>query len=552
MRVFVQVIMTTIGLFGASVAWTAQAYAETEGGQGTGRGLVVAFEGDGTDPRLVWLGEGVATLIADGLTTAGRPTYTRRERAHIFEGMQLPVGTRLSYATIVRVAEVVGASSLVTGTIELEAERLVVRARSLDVPSGRAEPEVVEQGPVSDLFLITDRVVRRLAGSSPGPTMTESSGPDRPPPLDAFESYIKGLIAASPEMRAQFLEATLERRPAYPRGLLALWDVYTERQEHARALDAAVAVPAQSRLARRARFLAALSLVALERYDEAFGELKGLLSEQPTAALYNDLGIVQLRREKAAAETETPIAYFTRAAKIQPENADFFFNLGYASWLQQDLQAAIYWLRETVRRNPADGDAHFVLAAALQASGRTTEAARERELTRQLSSTYLTWERQAEATGDPVPRGLERSSEDLDGMPTRLLDSVVVQASQQEHSDLARFHRDRGQRFFEQQQNREALEELRKALYLAPYDADTHLWLGRALTKAGRLREAIDSLKISIWSQESVAARVALAAVLLESGDRIAAREHVEQALRLDPASAEANALRARLRRSKC
>ena len=34
----------------------------------------------------------------------------------------------------------------------------------------------------------------------------------------------------------------------------------------------------------------------------------------------------------------------------------------------------MYWLREAVRRDPADGDAHFVLAAALQQTGATAEA----------------------------------------------------------------------------------------------------------------------------------------------------------------------------------
>ena len=37
-------------------------------------------------------------------------------------------------------------------------------------------------------------------------------------------------------------------------------------------------------------------------------------------------------------------------------------------------RAAIYWLREAVRRDPADADAHYVLAAALQAAGSTVEA----------------------------------------------------------------------------------------------------------------------------------------------------------------------------------
>ena len=63
-------------------------------------------------------------------------------------------------------------------------------------------------------------------------------------------------------------------------------------------------------------------------------------------------------------------------------SADYTFNLGYAYWEEQDYPAAVYWLREAVRRQPADADAHFVLAAALKATNAATEADRERELAR--------------------------------------------------------------------------------------------------------------------------------------------------------------------------
>jgi TPR repeat protein len=82
---------------------------------------------------------------------------------------------------------------------------------------------------------------------------------------------------------------------------------------------------------------------------------------------------------------------------------DYFFNLGYAYWLDHDTQAAIYWLREGLRRDPTDGDAHYVLAVALNSAGNTSESLREKELARRLSSTYADWDKRP-AT-DPVPRG---------------------------------------------------------------------------------------------------------------------------------------------------
>src|SRR5439155_1038635 len=96
------------------------------------------------------------------------------------------------------------------------------------------------------------------------------------------------------------------------------------------------------------------------------------------------------RRRSAIGTPQTGVAtyYFHKAAESDPDDPDYFFNLGYGYWQDRDTQAAIYWLREAVRRNPADGDAHFVLGASLAAAGRSGEAAREKELARRLSSTY--------------------------------------------------------------------------------------------------------------------------------------------------------------------
>ena len=42
--------------------------------------------------------------------------------------------------------------------------------------------------------------------------------------------------------------------------------------------------------------------------------------------------------------------------------------------------------------------------------------------------------------------------------------------------------------------------ELRRAVYLSPYEAQAHLLIGRIHLRAGRPQEAVDALKISIWS----------------------------------------------------
>ena len=96
----------------------------------------------------------------------------------------------------------------------------------------------------------------------------------------------------------------------------------------------------------------AASLVQLRRYDEAFASLKVLASVAPSAVVSNLMGIVQLRRGAASAQTGRATYFFHQAAELEPADADYCFNLGYAYWLDKDATAAAYWLREAVRRDP--------------------------------------------------------------------------------------------------------------------------------------------------------------------------------------------------------
>jgi tetratricopeptide (TPR) repeat protein len=511
------------------------------------------FESTERDPRLVWLSEASAVLISENLRTYGFAALSREERVRAFHDLNLPPDASLSEASVIRVGQLVGASDVITGTLRLSGTDLAVDARRIRLDTGRIQQDVHERGPLRDLFAVHDRVTRALMGGAATSIPSAVGAGGGTPPLEAFEQFIKGLVAEQPSRQVKFLQAALTAYPAYDRPRLSLWDAYTEQGDHAKALAMVQGVPATSRLNRLARFRAALSLIELKRVDDAFTTLKALLDEQPTAPIYNSLGVVQLRRSAGSgagtgagavtAQTGKPTYYFTKASEADPDDSDYFFNLGYAYWLDKDTQAAIYWLREAVRRNPADGDAHYVLGTALLAAGSQTEAAREKELARQLSSKYEEWTKRQASTGEALPKGLERLSRELDPRPNPRLDATLLGSAQREQRELATFHLNRGRRFFEQEQNREALAELQKAVFLSPYEAEPHLLIGRIYLRTGRPKEAIDALRISIWSQETADAHLALGQALSQTGDRAGARAAAARALQLDPASAAAKAL---------
>jgi len=112
-----------------------------------------------------------------------------------------------------------------------------------------------------------------------------------------------------------------------------------------------------------------------------------------------------------------------------------------------------------------------------------------------------------------------------------------VSTAQREQRELAAFHLDRGRRLFEDERDGDAIMELRRSIFLSPYQADAHLLLGRAYLRGGRLADAVDAFKIAVWSEETAGGRVALGEAYLLSGDATAAREQVQRALTLDPNS---------------
>ena len=504
------------------------------------RVLVMPFENVSREGRLFWLTEAAAVLLTDDLNALGAGAITRTERQQAFERLQVPPAAVLTDATVIRIGQLVGASQVVVGSLQMENDQIVVRARSIALDTGRVPVDVTERGPLPELFATFERIARRMA---PASTIASADVEKQHPPVSVFEAFIKGLLADTPATAITYLRGALAGQPSFDRARLALWDVYAEQNDHALALAAVVSVTEDSPWYRRARFLAGLSQMNLKKYDESFATFKALADADPSPALLNNLGVVQLRRG-GAPQGGQPAYFFNKAADADPDEEDFLFNLGYAYWLDRDPQAAIYWLREAVRRNPADADAHFVLAAALGSGSSAAEAPRERELARRLSDAYAPSKRPG---GDAVPRGLERVKHETELPHASRIGARLASTEQRSNEELARFYLERGQRLFQQENDRDAIVELNHAIYLSPYLPEAHLLLGRSQLRTGRVHEAIAAFKIVLWSAETAEAHAALGEAYRQAKDVAAARAEAERALALDPASADARQLLARL-----
>jgi Flp pilus assembly protein TadD len=176
---------------------------------------------------------------------------------------------------------------------------------------------------------------------------------------------------------------------------------------------------------------------------------------------------------------------------------------------------------------------------ALAADGQAAESARERDLARRLMGP-------SDGSGDVA---LERVKTDFE--PSRAgarpgeAGAEVASGSQPSVESAMRQARD----LYAQARDWDALDRLRVVLLATPYDAAAHLLAGRIHLRNGRLDEAVDALKLSLWSADSAEGHLVLAQAYLDAKDPVGARLEVRQALALNPSSADARQLLDRIER---
>src|SRR5687767_1744901 len=203
------------------VAWCCLVlFPPAAGAQAVQRHLVVPFDNVSTEAQTYWLSEASAVILTDDLIALGATTITRDDRVRAFERLRVPPAAVLSHATVIRVGQTVGATTAVVGSVEVKGQDLIVRARSIRVDAGRMSAEIVESGPLAEVFAIYSRIARKLAPDSKVSAEEMEQGH---PPIAAFEQYVKGLLAHAPASKISFLTQALRVEPTFHRTRIELW-----------------------------------------------------------------------------------------------------------------------------------------------------------------------------------------------------------------------------------------------------------------------------------------------------------------------------------------
>jgi len=489
--------------------------------------LVLPFQNNSKVPGLDWIGESFPEVLGPRLS--GFFVIDRQERLNAFDRLGLPANLRPSRATAYEIAQAMDVDYVILGSYGYDGQSFSARAQVLDMQRLHLSEPVIASGSLPALIQVETLLALDLMHILAPELVTSRSeflSAQPAPRLDAFENYMRGLVASSRQDKiARFREA-VRLNPAYTQAIFQLGKTLYDAREYAAAAGWLERIPGSDSLAREASFYLGICGYYLGQYEKAQAALDFVASRLPLTEVYNNLGVVAGRRgQKSAA------GYFERAVEADPSDPDYRFNLAIALLRNGDPAGATQQLKELVALKPSDGEAKALLDALsrpplLTGTATTTPVIKPVEVKLPLERIKRNYD---EASFRQLAFELENQSEKkLADKPPR---------------EQAIFHVERGRELLNQGFVGEADKHFREAVSLDPTNAAAHLGMARVLA-ADKPSEARAEVCSALALQPSAEAFLVLARLDLRENNTEAAGEDVERALELEPANAAAVALK--------
>jgi tetratricopeptide (TPR) repeat protein len=530
--------------------------------------LVFPFENAGASPRLDWLGEGLEEFTIQALSAGGQQVYSHAGRTTEMERNGLPFSAKLSRAGMLRVAQDLDADYVVFGSFSSDGKTLTIDSRVLRTDPLALLPSVHETGPLNSLMEMQSKVVWRLLSESDKayrPTQAEFSKSQRPLRLDAFEHYIRGLLANEDEPRLRELREASRLEPSWPDPYFALAETYFTRNDCATALSFLAHVPPAHDRYLEALFstgVCRLQMNQPERAEEVFTSLQTTLSgaaknESQAGSsggdipeILNNLAVARARQGK----TSVAQADLRRATDFDPDEDDYPFNLGLLAMQTGDFAAAAAAFREASERKPDNPEDRALLVQSLEKAGKKAEADQERESAAEALGPNALQSVHMDAKPD-ASFHLARIRTELDTTTLRLeiaaSGSALNSAAVSTAVDTSASHIRRGRQELAAGRLDSAENEFRGVLRTELGNAAAHRGLAEVNHRRGKLDEAVKELQASLAARDSALVRTMLARIYLEQKKTDLARAEVRRALQLAPNYPEAKQLLEHLQSSK-
>jgi tetratricopeptide (TPR) repeat protein len=557
---FVALIFGTISAGGQQSPAPPRA-SPVAGPQQQGIYLVFPFENASASPRLDWLSEGLEELTIQRLSAAREQVYSHEGRVVELERSGLPRSSKISRATMLHVAEDLDVDFVVFGKFTANAASLTIESQILKLNPVRLLPALRETGTLDSLMDLHARLVWRMLSASNrnyALSLTEFTKRQRPLRLDAFEHYIRGLLASEDDARLRELREAARLEPEWPEPGFALAEAYFTRRDCESALPWYARVPKTHDRYVEAVFATGACRLLLgqpDRAEESFTSLQeamknNVVSGADLPEILNDLAIARARQGKtAAAQTD-----LRRAADLDPGEDDYPFNLGLLALQTNDSSAAAAYFREAAEREPDNAEDRALLILSLEKAGKKTEADQERETANETFGPNGLPAIRLDAKNETVAR-LTRIKTELDVTTLRpeieSQETTVSESPSASADETSVTRLRRGRQELSAGHADAAEKEFRAVLAADPSSAAAHRGIAEIDRRQGKMDDAVKEFQASLEARDSAVVRTMLAKVYLEQKKPDLARAEVEKALKLAPNYTEAKQLLEHLQNSK-
>lgn len=484
--------------------------------------LVLPFDNRSGQPNLAWIGNSFPDTLNQRLSSAGFLTITRDDRQFALDHLGLPPNFKPTRATTIRIAQTLDADYVIVGSYKLNGGRIQVQAQVLEVNGLTLSQPLLDSSELARLLDVENAMSWKVARqidprfSVAQQTFLSASSGVR---LSAFENYIRGTDAPTPQERVKRLQTAVSESPNYAAAQLALGkELYTDREFDSAAIMLAK-VPKSDRLSLEASFYLGLSRFNAAKYGEAEAAFAFLASRLPLPEVVNDQGVAQARQGKDAR------ALFQRAVNADPNDPDYHYNLAVQDFRHGDFASAQREVDATLKLKAADVDATELRTHIL--AGRATAPKAngvEFEPTERLRRTY------SEAS-------FRQAAFQLDQMR-------AMRLATQPPAQQAAEYTQAGSDYLMQGLLPEAEQEFHAALSAEPGSAAAHAGLARIREQSGDVDEARNEAQASLAASPSVEAYLVLARLDLGKNNLAASADSVSKALKLEPASTAAQGIR--------
>lgn len=484
--------------------------------------LVLPFDNHTGQQSLAWIGASFPDTLNQRLTSAGFLPISHDDLQYALDHLGLPPDFRPTRATTIRIAQTLDANYVIVGSYNVTNGRISAQAQVLNVNQLRMSHPLQDSSELARLFDVENAIAWKVADNIlPHFAVEEQTFlSTQTVPLSAFEDYIRGINATTPDEGIKRLQEAVRLVPGYSAALLALGKAQYANRDFDSAAATLGKVPHTDRRALEANFYLGLARFNSGKYADAASAFAFVASRLPLPEVVNNQGVAEARQGHNA------VPLFRRASAADPNDPDYHYNLAVSLYRQGDFTNAASEVDQTLKLRPADTEAAQLKASI--ATGKRPSA--KTEATATDPSAFDPLERIRRTYSEASFR---QAAFEIDQMRAMRMAALPKDEQAKQYSQLGRDYLGQGL-------IPEAEQQFQSALAANPSSAEAHAGLAQVRERSGNPLAARTEAERSLKLEPSAAAYLVLAHLEYQANQLDAAAADVSNALKLDPKNSAA------------